>query len=311
MDAPFPAMGRAMKHASLFAEFGCLAVAVIWGSGFIASQLAIDAGLSAPVIMALRFSIAAALMLAVCLPRLKRLRRGDLACGGLAGIFLFGAFFTQIVSQHYTTVSHCAFLTAANVVIVPFVAWALGGRRPTLRTLGLVCGVLSGIGLLTLKPGEGFSFNFGDGLALLGAVLFALHISYLGACLEGRDPLLINLVQVGAAALISLAVLFLWQGSGPPAVDWRAGLLPAVYLGAFSTCLCYLLQTVAQKHTSATRAGLLLSTEGLFGSVFSVALGYEPLTVNLLAGGALIFVCVLLLELLQETPPGPSPRRRP
>ena len=58
-----------MKHASLFAEFGCLEVAVIWGSGFIASQLAIDAGLSAPVIMALRFSIAAALMLAVCLPR--------------------------------------------------------------------------------------------------------------------------------------------------------------------------------------------------------------------------------------------------
>ena len=142
-------------------------------------------------------------------------------------------------------------------------------------------------------------------------MLFALHISYLGACLEGRDPLLINLVQVGAAALISLAVLFLWQGSGPPAVDWRAGLLPAVYLGAVSTCPCYLLQTVAQKHTSATRAGLLLSTEGLFGSVFSVALGYEPLTVNLLAGGALIFVCVLLLELLQETPPGPSPRRRP
>lgn len=290
------------KRGSFWAGLGCLAVAVIWGSGFIASQLAIDAQLSAPVIMALRFSIAALLMLLLCLPRLKRLRPGDLACGGLAGLLLFGAFYTQILGQQHTTVSHCAFLTATNVVIVPFVAWAMGGRRPTLRTLLLVCGTLVGIGLLTLKPGEGVSFNLGDGLSLLCAVLFALHISYLGTHLEGRDPLLINLVQVATAAAVSLAVLLLADRQALAAVDWQAGLLPALYLGVFSTCLCYLLQTAAQKHTSPSRAGVLLSTEGLFGSLFSVALGYEALTANLLAGGALILACIILMEALPEKP---------
>ena len=101
-------------------------------------------------------------------------------------------------------------------------------------------------------------------------------------------------------------MLFLWQGSGPPAVDWRAALLPAVYLGAFSTCLCYLLQTVAQKHTSATRAGLLLSTEGLFGSVFSVALGMNRLR-SICWRAARLFLPACCCWSFSETPPGPSP----
>lgn len=69
------------------------------------------------------------------------------------------------------------------------------------------------------------------------------------------------------------------------------------YLGLFSTCLCYFLQTLAQKHTTPAKAGVLLSTEGLFGSVFSVALGMEALTVNLVAGGLIILASVTLMEL--------------
>ena len=164
MDAPFPAMGRVMKHASLFAEFGCLAVAVIWGSGFIASQLAIDAGLSAPghhgaALLHRRSPDARGLPapLKAAAPRRSCLRRPG-------GIF----FIRRVLHTDREPAIHHRFPLRLSHRGQrgdrSFLVWALGGRRPTLRTLGLVCGVLAGIGLLTLKPGEGLSFNLGMAL---------------------------------------------------------------------------------------------------------------------------------------------------
>lgn len=272
----------------------CLLVAAIWGSGFIASQMAIDANMSAALIMALRFALAAMVMLLVCLPKLKQIRVQDLKMGGLAGLFLFGAFYTQIVGQQNTTVSHCAFLTATNVVMVPFIVWAVSRHRPALKTFVLTATTLLGIGVLSITPGSfAFNFNYGDAMTLLCALLFALHITTLGWATKGADVMLINLIQLATAAVISVAVFLLTDAGAVAAANLQQGLPAAAYLGLFSTCLCYFLQTLAQKHTTPSQAGVLLSTEGLFGSLFSVLLGMEGLTVNLVAGGVIIMTSIL------------------
>lgn len=280
------------------ADLLCLLVASIWGSGFIASQVAIDARMSAALIMTLRFTIAALVMLAVCLPRLRRLRLRDLRLGGLAGVFLFSAFYAQIIGQQNTTVSHCAFLTATNVVMVPFIVWAVSRRRPEGRIFVLTATTLLGIGILSITPGSfSFSFCFGDAMTLLCALLFALHITTLGWATKGTDVMLINLVQLATAAVLSVAVLFAADRGAVAAADLHTGLPAVIYLGLFSTCLCYFLQTLAQKYTTPSQAGVLLSTEGLFGSLFSVLLGMEALTANLVIGGLIIMASILLMEL--------------
>ena len=109
--------------------------------------------------------------------------------------------------------------------------------------------------------------------------------------------MLINLIQLATAAVISAAVLLLADRNALAAADLQSGLPAVIYLGLFSTCLCYFLQTLAQKHTTPAQAGVLLSTEGLFGSVFSVLLGMEALTVNLVTGGLIIMASILLMEL--------------
>ena len=48
---------------SLLADAGLLAVAVIWGAGFAATQYAIDAGLDSAMILLLRFTVAALALL--------------------------------------------------------------------------------------------------------------------------------------------------------------------------------------------------------------------------------------------------------
>lgn len=281
------------------ADILCLLVAAIWGSGFIASQMAIDAKMSAALIMAIRFTMAALVMLLVCIPKLKKLPQQNWKQGMLAGVFLFGAFYTQIVGQQNTTVSHCAFLTATNVVMVPFVVWITSRKRPELKTFVLTATTLIGIGVLVITPGSfDLNFNSGDAMTLFCALLFALHITTLGHIGEGADAMLINLVQMSVAAVISLVVFLVTDIQAVQVVDWKIGLPAVIYLGLFSTCLCYFLQTQAQKYTTPAQAGVLLSTEGLFGSLFSVLFGMEMLTVNMAVGGLIILVSITLMEVL-------------
>ncbi len=55
-------------------------------------------------------------------------------------------------------------------------------------------------------------------------------------------------------------------------------------------------QVLAQKHTSATSAGLIMMLEGVFGSIFSVVFGFETFTVKLVVGGMLIMLSIILME---------------
>lgn len=57
---------------SLLADAGLLAVAVIWGAGFAATQYAIDAGLDSAMILLLRFTVAALALLIVASSRCAR-----------------------------------------------------------------------------------------------------------------------------------------------------------------------------------------------------------------------------------------------
>ncbi len=285
------------KTKARLADAACFLVAIIWGSGFIASQLAIEAGLSSAAIMALRFGTAAIVLLLACAKRLKTIQWQDLRQGAIAGAFLFCAFYLQIYGQARTTVSNSAFLTATNVVMVPFIVWAATRKAPPGKTFVLTGTTLAGIALLTLNFGAGFSFSRGDGIILACAFFFALHIFYLGKAVNGRDALAVSFVQLSTAAVLSILALLLFGRNALVRGNWAMGIPAALYLGLFSTLLCYLLQTWAQKYASPTKTGILLSTEGLFGTLFSVLIGYEKLTAPMLAGGLVIFASVLLMEL--------------
>jgi len=290
------AMGFRWADASL------LLVALIWGSGFIATEYALRSGLPPALIMAVRFWIAALGMLPFQWRKLRAAPRRTLRIGAGAGALLCGAFFAQTYGQAGTTVSNSAFLTATNVVMVPFIVWAFARKRPALRVCLLAAGTLAGIGVLTLRPGGGLTIGRGDGMVLLSALLYALHIAYLGTAALGQDAGLLTLLQMLVSALLSTAALLCFESGAPRAVLnsvlslGGARMLPVLYLGLFPTCLCFFLQTAAQQRTSAASAAVLLSSEGLFGSVFSVLLGLESWTWRMALGGAMIVACTALTQ---------------
>lgn len=108
---------------------GLILVTVIWGGGFVASDMALES-MKPFQIMMVRFLLASVLMGLVSMGQRKKEakienRAGAIKAGMLMGLTLFAGFALQIVGLQYTTPSKNAFLTALNVVIVPFIAFVI------------------------------------------------------------------------------------------------------------------------------------------------------------------------------------------
>lgn len=76
-----------------------------------------------------------------------------------------------------------------------------------------------------------------------------------------------------------------------------AGLVEAtpaiLYGGLLSVGVAFTVQVIAQRHTPATDAAILLSSEILFAALAGALYLGERLTPLQLAGGGIIFVCIL------------------
>lgn len=272
------------------------AVAAIWGSGFVASQMALDAGVSPELLMAVRFSTATLVILLSCGKRLAtRLQRKDLRGGLLVGLFLFLGFYLQIVALQFTTPSNNAFITASNVVMVPFIGWAISKKRPNRRIFFSSVLCLIGIGILSVKLSSGLAFTSGDLLTLVCAFFFACQIAATGHYAARMDTMVLVFLQFAVSAALSVVI---WLGTDRSLVSLTTlpGLGSVLYLGLFSTCLCFFLQTTAQRYVSASKAAIILACESLFGTLFSVLIGYERFTLPMLLGGAVIMVSLVLTE---------------
>ncbi|PID01688.1 EamA family transporter [Sporosarcina sp. P2] len=272
-------------------EIGLTITAIIWGSGFVMSALALEY-YTPYQILAVRFVIGALLLSIVFHKRLLRMEQSILWKGALLGVLLYGAFALQTVGLQFTTPSKNAFLTGVNVVLVPLIAFILYKRK--LDTFEWVGAVLALIGVAVLSLQWSTTINIGDVLTLGCAVMFAFHILYTARFVRTEDAILLTLLQMVVAAVIS-SVTVIAMGETSFSVEPK-GVSSVLYLAVFSTTLAFLMQTVGQKHLSETKAAIILSTESVWGMIFSVALAYELLTFRMFLGALIIFIAILLSE---------------
>lgn len=270
----------------------CLITAMIWGGGFLTASIAIETVPPAVQLM-LRFVIGAipAVLCALLRKKKKPLTKRTLVTGVLSGAVLYLAFLFQTLGLVMSDTGMNAFLTAVNVVLVPWMCFAFYRQKPDSAAIGASLLSITGIGLLALRSGS-FSFGTGDVLTLICAVFFALQITILDRVHE-EDPWNVNAVQMAAAAVCSL---FYGLADGWPAPVSAPAWGCILYSGLGATFLCYLLQTLAQKYMNASSAGVLLATESLWANLFGFLLLHETKTPIMLAGGFLIFLSVIAAE---------------
>ncbi len=273
-----------------------LVVAIIWGTGFVASALALE--YYTPVqILALRFTIAFVISFILFRNKLKSISKRKVMKASLIGLFLFLAFYFQTVGLQYTTASKNAFLTATNIIIVPFLSFVIfKDKIKSKNILGAIV-TLIGIGFLSVEAGGFTGINKGDLLTLVCAVFFALQIFYTDHVVKDIDAEVILVIQMGVAMVLSwFAVVFTKSYVMPFTFEALQSIL---YLGIASTLIAFGLQTWAQKHTNSTEAAVLLSTEAFFGMIASIIILKEAMTIQLLIGAVLIFTGVIIVEVIK------------
>lgn len=268
--------------------------ALIWGSSFFMMKDIVEV-LPPLFLLALRFTGGALLLGLVFWKRWRGFTPDYLWRGSVMGAFLFLAYTVQTFGIRYTTPSNNAFLTAVYCVIVPFLYWAVMGRRPDRYHILSAFLCVAGVALVSVTGT--FTIAIGDGLTLVGAFFYAAHIIAVEKVSEGgKDIYLLTVIQFGAAAV------FCWAGNAlfgalPPLEAFTPSILAQLaYLTVMCTTVALLFQNVGQIWSDPASASILLSLESVFGVLFSVLFYQDPVTPRLLLGFALIFVAVVCSE---------------
>ena len=280
-----------MRLSGGWGRVALLTAALIWGSSFIVMKNAVE-GVPVFMLLGIRFTVGCLLLMLIFHRRLKTIGKKQLLHGAVVGTLLFAAYTVQTFGLRETTPGKNAFLTAVYCVLVPFVNWLIFRRRPTGWNWLAAVMCLAGIGLVSLE-GD-LTMNRGDALTLVGGVFYALHLVAVSRFGEEDDPVMLTMLQFGASAVWCWGLSLLTESlPNPfPTNAW----FELAYLAVFATTAALLLQNVGQSVTPAAPAAILLSLESVFGVAFSVMLGAEGLTAQLVFGFALIFLAVVASE---------------
>jgi drug/metabolite transporter (DMT)-like permease len=279
--------------------------ALVWGATFVVVKNAL-AGISPLLFLALRFSLATAVLLVL----FRGLGKGQhtpksLAAGAVTGTFLFAGYLFQTWGLRLTSPPKSAFLTGLACVMVPLLGAVVYRIRPQRsEVLGLLAAAV-GLALMTLQGVTGSGFmNRGDLLTVVCALAFAAHIVTLGHFSEQVSFELLSVMQIGVAALWSLA-LFGWAEH--PRFQWRPSVVYAILItGILATAMAFTIQAWAQQYTTSTRTALIYMLEPVFAVITSYLVAGEGLSARAAAGAGLILGGVLLVE-LKPLNPRPHP----
>ena len=201
---------------------------------------------------------------------------------------------TQTIGLAHTEASRSGFITGTYVVLTPILTAVLLRERIPRSTWAAVLLATTGLTMLSLN-GLGFGLGFGEGLTLIAAVFYALHIIGLGRFSSPSSVAGLSAVQMVVIALVSVVAA---APSGIELPDGARAWASVLYMALMAGSVALWAQTWAQSHLPATRAAIVMTLEPVFAAGFAVAFGSESMSVQMFLGGAMILAAMYTVELI-------------
>ena len=282
----------------LKADLMLLVVVLAWGFSFLMIDVAVEV-LGPFRLNAYRFLVAFLVAGAVSFRRLRSVSRATARYSLLLGGILAVMFTSVTYGVKYTTLANSGFLAGLTVLFVPVLSSLVYRRLPERKMafVALLCVV--GIALLTLT--DDFAINrenlLGDVLCTLCGFLYAVHLLVTERAVAAKnvDAYQLGVLQLGVCgAVCMLVALSVDTMALPPTPKiWGA----VLFLAVVCTGLAFIVQTVAQKYTSASHVGVINSLETVFAGIVAYAIGGDVLTVKSGVGALTIVAALFIMEI--------------
>jgi drug/metabolite transporter (DMT)-like permease len=267
-----------------------VAATAVWGVTFVQVKDAVEL-YPLFAFLAVRFVLATAVLAAPARRRVRSLGRRGAGAAAVLGLLLAAGYVLQTAGLQRTTVSGTGFITGMYVVLTPLLALALF-RSPI--GPGAWAGVALSTAGLALLAGIHAGSAVGDLLVLAASGVYSLQIVLMERNAPRYDAVAFTFVEMLAAAAGLLVVALARGDLGVPhgSTVWGALLVT----GIFASALGFLVQTWAQRTTSATRTALVFAMEPVFTALFGYTLAGDRLGPVGWAGCAAIMAGIVLAE---------------
>jgi len=289
------ALGITIPKRLPVAELLLVLVAIFWGTSYGVTKEALLVT-SVLTFLAIRFTITFLIMLPILLKDLAAGKATGWPYAIITGLILLGVFLAETFGVKYTSASNAAFLISLSVLLTPFIEWFVFRVFPGWRLCMWVLVFLIGTYLLVLNADSRLELNLGDGLILMAALLRGVMVvaTKKWVVKESITTLSLTAVQMGVVAFGVLVMLFVAETDLPdlqvlPGSFWLA----ILYLVLCCTMFAFFAQNYGVRHTSPSRAALLMGTEPAFGGLFAVFWLGETLSSLQLVGAFLVVTAAL------------------
>lgn len=276
----------------LKADIALLLITIGWGASFLLTKNSL-AELSTFNFLSIRFSVALVLSLIIFYKKIISIDKNTLKYGVILGVVAYATYALQTIGLNYTTASKSAFITGFNVVLVPIFSALLVKKVPDKKVFFSVLIAFIGLGLLTLNK-EVSGINIGDIYTFVCAIICAIHILLIDKYAKQYDSVMLAVIQIGVCAILSLITSLVFENPIIPASYnvWSN----IIILSVVCTLVAFIVQNMAQKHTSPTHTALIFTAEPVFAAVFGYVILGEILNSQGLIGATLILIGMIITE---------------
>tara|TARA_B100000470_G_scaffold211647_1_gene190752 strand:- start:393 stop:881 length:489 start_codon:yes stop_codon:yes gene_type:complete len=138
--------------------------------------------------------------------------------------------------------------------------------------------------------------RFGDGLVLIGALFWALHIIYVGKIIDQFNlPFFIALIQNLIVAALSFILVIMFEEINFSKIKLET--IEILYAGILSGGAAFALQLFGQRNIPAAPAAIVMSLEGVVAAIAAWLILNQILDLNNMIGCTLILGGIMLSQL--------------
>ena len=243
---------------------------------------------------AFRFITGFLVLGAIYFKRLRGVNKKTLRYSVLVGLSLVVVYAGATYGVMYTSVSNAGFIGAMTVLFTPLFEFLLYRKKPGKKFSFAIILCLIGIAMLTLN--ETLKPALGDIICLLVPTFYAVDLMLTEKAVADPevDPLALGVCDLAVVGVVMLMLSVFLETPALPgtAKVWAA----ALFLGIVCSGVCLVIQSVYQKHTTASRASLIFTLEPVFSAIFAFFLLGERIGVKGYIGAALMLASLVLVE---------------